>query len=605
VSATGDQHEIGHEGGDAQALLLRWRERLLAGVVTTCLFALIPPFAIQLWQWRRNVPGILPGMQLCVAAWLALFAFSRWRVAFRMRAAVFMVMAFALVASSIVAEGLAPAHFAAVCTLCTLGVLLYSRAVAYVLLAGSAAAMAVAAVLYHAHWLTPLSAQRLDVHVPMNWLRVGLFAIFPSALAAIAVGYLLDKLQQTLTVRGQLVARLKDEVAQRERALNELEAAQARLVQAQKLEAIGQLAAGIAHDFNNTLSVIQMEAELLLRRPREADSVVRGAEAMLSAAERGSQLARQLLLWNRAEAARRPVIDAVRTFEDCVRALTRLLPSEITFQVQIAPAPLAVSILPSELQQIVLNLGINARDAMLGGGTLALGLEQRALAPEAAQRLGVTAGRYAVLNCRDTGPGMDSATLARVFEPFFTTKDPGRGTGLGLTNVWNIARRVAGCVQVESAEGVGTRVAVFLPLSEAPLSTRDDSTPLPVAGRRETVLVVEDDIRLRALLVTSLSDAGYVVLDAPSVDAAIHLERAHPGPIDLVCTDVVMPGRPARELLAELRTRHPEAGVLVCSGYSEDEQIARGIQSGEYKHLGKPFTRSALLAAVRGAIERA
>lgn len=602
VSAT-QSSELPDES-DAETLLARWRARMLGGVIATCVCALLPPVAIMTWQWLGDVPGLGDGLSLGYGSTLALIALGLWRGPYRLRAATLIALGYLTISAAIFLDGFSPAQFAAICTLTTLGVLLYGLRVAYALLAASAVSMAAAAYFFHLGYLSPLDAVALDVRNPLNWLRMGLFTVFPCATAAVATGYLLDKLHQTLHARSQLVARLRDEVAQRERTLAELEATQARLLQAQKLEAIGQLAAGIAHDFNNTLSVVAMEAELLKRRHTDPASVARGAEAMLSAAERGSQLTRQLLLFNRIESARRPVIDIVIAFEECVQVLTRLLPSEITFQVEIAASPMHVCILPGELQQIVLNLGINARDAMPDGGGLHFRLDACELSEYEARRLGLSAGHYVRFSCRDTGTGMDQVTLSRVFEPFFTTKKPGRGTGLGLTNVWNIVRRAKGNVQAESRIAQGTYLQVHLPLSAAQPVVIQEPV-VPPLGKHETVLVVEDDIRLRALLVTLLADAGYVVLEAQSADVALNVERAHTGPIDLVCTDVVMPGKPAREFLAELRTRRAQTRVLVCSGYSEDEQIARGISTGEYLHLGKPFTRAALLAAVREALDTA
>jgi signal transduction histidine kinase/CheY-like chemotaxis protein len=575
---------------------------MLQGVIVTCVVTLVPSVAMMTWQWLEGVPGLSEGLCLGYISTLSLSALALWRGPERRRAALLIGTGYLFVMAAIFADGFSPAQYPAVCTLITISVLLYGLRVASYLLAASAAGMVAAAYLFHIGYLTPIDAVAIDVRNPINWIRVILFTVYPSATAAVATGYLVDKLRQTLNARSELVARLRDEVVQRERTLAELEATQTRLLQTQKLEAIGQLAAGIAHDFNNTLSVIAMEAELLKRRNTEPSSVALSADALLSAAERGSQLTRQLLLFNRADAARRPVIDVVKAFEECLQVLTRLLPSEITFQVEIATSPMHVCILPGELQQIVLNLGINARDAMPSGGELHLRLEPCELTADDAQRLGVGAGQYVKFSCRDTGAGMDSVTLSRVFEPFFTTKNLGRGSGLGLTTVWSIVQRVRGSIHVDSTPNAGTLLQVCLPLSAAvPVVAQ-----LPVApsgGTNETILVVEDDIRVRALLVTLLADAGYVVLEAQSADAASSLERAHKGPIDLVCTDVVMPGTPARELLAEIQQRRPAAGVLVCSGYSEDERIARGISSGEFVYLGKPFTRAALLAAVREALQ--
>jgi signal transduction histidine kinase/ActR/RegA family two-component response regulator len=588
---------------DGEGSLAKWRARLLNGVIVTSAVALLPAVLIQTWQWLHGLQGVQPGLLLAVIAICSLSALAVWRAPYTRRAALLMALGCGLIATALLIDGLAPAQFVAMCALTTICVLLYSARAAYITLAASGVCMAIAAFVFARGYATPTPAEYLDERNPLNWLRVGLFTLFPSATAAVATNYLLGKLRNTLQTRNRLVRQLSDEVNQRERALAELERTQTRLLHAQKLEAIGQLAAGIAHDFNNTLSVVALEAELLKRGKPDSTRVMRGAEALLGAAERGRQLTQQLLLFGRAEHILRPVIDIVQTFEDCVRALQRLLPSEIAFELETASAPLWVCIPPSELQQIVLNLGINARDAMSHGGSLRMQLERVELVATEAAQLGITAGSYALLSCRDTGSGMDSITLGRLFEPFFTTKGPGRGTGLGLTNVWNIAQRAAGTVQAESPAGKGALLRVYLPLSNAPPTTGDESARPEELHGHETVLVVEDDIRVRALLVSLLADAGYNVLDAACVDGALLLEREHAGKLDLICTDVVMPGRPARELIAQLRERRPDAAILVCSGYSEDEQIARGIRSGEFKHLAKPFTRHALLAAVRGALE--
>ena len=588
----------------AEQLLTRWRERLLTGVIGTSIAALVPACAIHIWQASHGIVGASSGSWISLVSIVLLTALAFWPAPYRLRAAILLGIGFAAVATAVFLEGFAPAQCVLVGLMGTVSAVLYSTRIAAWVIAGSAACMSIAALLFNRGVLAPISTDHMDVTNPANWLRVGLYTLFASATAAIASGYLLGKLRETLQARTSLVEQLRDEIAQRERALHELERTQAQLVQAQKLEAIGQLAAGIAHDFNNTLSIVSLEAGLLARTPK-AESVRRSAESLLGAAERGKQLTQQLLLYSRPPSGDRAVIDATQAFEECVGALRRLLPSEITFEVEIAPGPLVVNLQPSELHQIVLNLGINARDAMTGGGTLRLGLESTTLDADGGHALGLAPGRYVVLTCRDSGCGMSTATLSRIFEPFFSTKGPGRGTGLGLTNVWNIAKRVHGHVTVASALHAGTTLRVYLPLSAATLTAADESPVGPLPWQvQETVLVVEDDSRIRALLVATLSDAGYQVLDAPNVDAALALESAHAGSIDVVCTDAVMPGRQARELVAELRLRRPDAGILVCSGYSEDEQITRGIRSGEFKHLGKPFTRGELLAAVRAALER-
>ena len=587
---------------DSDSSLISWRGRLLDGILATGFFALLPGVITQIWQWRHDPYKHQSGLLLAIIGLGALGALTRWRAPYARRAKTLMTLGCLLTPAAMLSQGLNPGHFVAMCALATIAVLLYSARAAYLVLAAGATFMTVAAFLFERGILPVLPASFLDERVPMNWLRIGMFTLFPSAIAAVATNYLLGKLHDTLRARSELVLRLRDEVVQRERALAELERAQTQLLHGQKLEAIGRLAAGIAHDFNNTLAVVTLEAELLKRRGLAQVAIERGAEALLGAAERGRNLTRQLLLFSRPEPALRTVIETSYAFEECVQALRRLLPAEIVFELDLTREWLCVRIAHSELQQIVLNLGINARDAMPRGGTLYMSLARTELDPDRAEPLGLAPGAYALLSCRDTGSGMDAITLAHLFEPFFTTKAPGRGTGLGLTNVWNIAQRAGGAVHAESHRPHGATLRVYLPLTDAAPTPAERKPAAAQLQGTETVLVVEDDIRVRALIVSLLADAGYKTLDAASVDAALTLERAHAGTIDLLCTDVVMPGRPARELIAELRAHRPRLHVLVCSGYSEDEQIARGIRSGEWKHLPKPFTREALLAAVRGAL---
>jgi signal transduction histidine kinase/CheY-like chemotaxis protein len=589
---------------DADVLLTRWRERVLTGVLATSVAALIPAWLIHAWQSMQGISGAQSGMWLGLASIVVLSSLLFAPSKARWRTAVAVGLGFSVIAACMLMEGFAPAQCVLICVVTNMAALLYSSRIAALIMAASAVSMLIAAYAYSHGLFAPNGNGHMDVTNPVNWLRVGLYTFFASATASVASSYLLGKLRLTLHARTALVAQLSDEVAQRERALAELERTQAQLLQAQKLEAIGQLAAGIAHDFNNTLSVITLEAELL-KRQHPSDGMTRGADSLLGAAERGKQLTQQLLMFSRPRSLERPTIEGTQTFAECVDALRRLLPSEITFAMEIAPGPLNLGVQPSELQQLVLNLGINARDAMTGGGTIRLSLERQEVAPDSARLLGLAPASYALLTCSDTGCGMDEATLSRVFEPFFTTKRPGRGTGLGLTNVWNIAERAGGCVKIVSVLGEGTTLRVYLPIKPA-VAARHADKPVQHMQRRahETILVVEDDIRIRALLVATLADAGYNVLDAQGVDAALALERTHAGAIELLCTDVVMPGRPARELIVEFRARRPDTMVLVCSGYSEDEQIARGIRTGEFAHLDKPFNRAALMVAVRTALDR-
>ncbi|MET0388235.1 MAG: response regulator [Polyangiales bacterium] len=599
-AAAGERGDCAIEG--AEELLGVWRQQVLQGVITTALLLTLPAWSLQYWQSTHHVDGAHLGLWSNFAGLVVLAGSWFWRGPYLWRAGSLLAAGTAVFAAAVWSEGLAPAQCVLACLLTvTAAVLLSARAAAAMLLVQVTWVTFAAVLFSRGLRVVQISQDHVAVDDPLNWLRVGMYTLFGSATAGVAAGYLLGKLRETLQARTRLLDKLRSEVAERERTAAALEQTRARLAHAQKLEAIGQLAAGIAHDFNNTLSVVSLEAELIKRRS-SAEPVLQSADSLLSAAMRGKQLTQQLLLFSRAERKGQAHIEATEVLTACVDALRRLLPSELTFEIAIAPGPLWLPVDEGELQQIVLNLGINARDALAGrrSGRLRVSLETVQLGPEQAAPLGVAPGMFALLRCEDTGAGMGPSTLQRVFEPFFTTKPPGRGTGLGLTNVWNIVQRSRGVVQLDSTLDVGTTCRVYLPLIAAGVvaeATRASSSP--PAKREATILVVEDDIRIRALIVTTLAEAGYSVLDAANVDNALDVERTHRGPIDVLCTDIVMPGRPARELIAELRARRPNIGVLICSGYSADEQIARGIQSGETKQLDKPFTRAALLTAIR------
>jgi signal transduction histidine kinase/ActR/RegA family two-component response regulator len=589
---------------DDEQLLNQWRERLLNALITTALAVLVPAWSLQMWQSQHGVAGAELGVWWNFAGMAALLALRLWRGPHAVRAGTVIGVACVVVAASFVEEGFAPAQCVLVCLVTTLAALLFNARIAAAVLAANVLCMALAAYAFGKGLRPTHGYEHLDITQPLNWVRIGLYTTFGSATAAVGASYLLRKLRETLEARTRLLESLRAEVAERERTASVLERTQARLAHAQKLEAVGQLAAGIAHDFNNTLSVVSLEAELL-KLHSASEPVGRAADALLAAATRGKQLTQQLLLFSRVERKRNARIEATQVLTACADTLRRLLPAELSFEVSIATGPLWLPLSEGELQQIVLNLGLNARDAVSGrsGVRVCLSLELVEIGEEQAALLGVAPGQFCMLRCEDAGAGMSASTLQRAFEPFFSTKPAGRGTGLGLTNVWNIAQSAHGAVHIDSTPGVGTTCCVYLPLAAA-VAASSAGAPAPEAVRAGgTVLVVEDDIRIRALIVTNLSEAGYTVLDAPNVDAALVLERSYPGSIEVLCTDVVMPGRPARELIAELRARRPNIRVVVCSGYAPDEQIARGISSGECLQLDKPFTRTALLSVIGAAIE--
>ena len=360
------------------------------------------------------------------------------------------------------------------------------------------------------------------------------------------------------------------------------------LRQAQKMEALGRVAGGVAHDFNNLLTVILGSADLLDRRLAGDDPQRPVVDRIAGAAERAAALTGQLLAFSRRQVLRPAVVDLGASVQRGAEMLRRLIGEDVTLSLELAPTPLPIRADPVQLEQVLLNLAINARDAMPDGGTLTL----RVLVD--------LPGRRACLEVEDTGEGMDLATLEHVFEPFYTTKGPGQGTGLGLAMVYGIVTQSGGDIAVESHPGRGSIFRVKLPLAdgaaeglpEAPAAATPEATP---AAARETVLVAEDDEAVRRLVQDVLEGAGYRVLAAGTGEAALALAADHAGPVDLLVSDVVMPGMRGPELAARLAEARPGVPVVLMSGYA-DRDLRIGAETPVF--LAKPFTPGALLEGV-------
>ena len=379
-----------------------------------------------------------------------------------------------------------------------------------------------------------------------------------------------------------------------------------QLASAQRLESIGRLAGGVAHDFNNMLNVVISHAELA-REEAVVPGVRESLEQILGAARRSAALTSQLL----AFARRQPVVPRPLELNDTVarmlQMLRRLLGEDLELEWRPAAHPVGVHMDPSQIDQVMTNLCVNARDASSGAGrvTIATGVT---VLDEAgcAGHIGATPGEYAVLSVRDSGHGMTPEVRARIFEPFFTTKEQGRGTGLGLATVMGIVSQNGGFIDVISAPGAGTTFRVHLPLREAP--GRDDSetlppvvTPPPEPGG-ETILVVEDEAEILHVTQRILERRGYVVLAASSPESALVLARAHQGMIDMVISDVIMPGMNGRELVTRLRQDRPGLRSLFMSGYTADHIAHHGMLEPGVNFLQKPFSPADLLARVRAIV---
>ena len=382
-----------------------------------------------------------------------------------------------------------------------------------------------------------------------------------------------------------------------ERRLTELQ-----LQQAQKMEAIGRLAGGVAHDFNNLLTAILGHGELIMASV--ADPAVRAdLEEITKASHRASRLTRQLLAFSRKQRLVPQVLDLNGVVVDLGKMLTRVIGEDIKLEIQ-AGSPLDhTKVDPVQVEQVLLNLVVNSRDALPQGGTVRISTANAQLDAEFAQRHeGATAGRYVTLAVQDDGCGMDGATLAHAFEPFFTTKGPAKGTGLGLATVYGIVSQSGGFVTIDSAPGVGTTVTTYLPaVAEALEPSVERAMPRALSGS-ETILLAEDDPSVRSLIVRTLNRHGYKVLESHDVAEAIALAGRKNGPIHLLLTDIVMPDMSGPNLAQLVLRDHPDIKVLYVSGFPWNDAAGSGAGS-RASFLAKPFTPTALATSVRDCLD--
>jgi hypothetical protein len=383
-------------------------------------------------------------------------------------------------------------------------------------------------------------------------------------------------------------------------------AVEAQLLQAQKLESVGQLAAGMAHDFNNLLTAIHGYAELLGRSLPDGDPRRADLDEILRAADRAAELTRQLIAFSRRQILRPRVLDPAEVVEGIVPMLRRLMGEHIAVVTHKEPALGNVKADPSQLEQVILNLAVNARDAMPDGGELTIETANVELdAKYARAHPEVSPGRYVLLSFIDTGVGMDPDTKARAFEPFFTTKEPGIGTGLGLATVYGIVKQSSGSIYLYTEPGRGTTFKIYLPrVEEEATAVTEPVTVRPAVTGSATILLVEDNAAVRVFARRVLEAQGYTVLEAASGGAALTLATSQVGSLDLLVTDVVMPGMQGHQLADRLWADRPDMPVLYVSGFTQDSSLTNDISKREVAFLPKPFTADALERAVRDAIDR-
>jgi PAS domain S-box-containing protein len=377
-----------------------------------------------------------------------------------------------------------------------------------------------------------------------------------------------------------------------------------QLRQAQKMEAVGRLAGGIAHDFNNLLTVVIGYSDCLVADLPKQASAQRMAKEIHTAAERAAELTGQLLAFGRKAIVSPKVLQLNGAIRETEAMLRRLIGEDIELAITLVPADLKIRMDPGQLHQVILNLSLNARDAMPKGGRLTIATAPLLLDDQAARtRPNLQSGPHALLTVGDTGCGMSPDVVAHLFEPFFTTKEVGKGTGLGLATVYGIIDQAGGHTEVETKPGQGTTFRIYLPRVEVPATDLEIQLPGSPLRGAETVLLVEDERLVRAYTGHVLRERGYQVLEAADGAEALKLCTEHPGPLHLLLTDVVLPRLSGRELAERTTALRPGLRVLYISGYTGDTVLRHGVIQEDVQFLAKPFTPKALAGKVREVLD--
>jgi two-component system cell cycle sensor histidine kinase/response regulator CckA len=398
---------------------------------------------------------------------------------------------------------------------------------------------------------------------------------------------------------------LISDITERKRAEQEMKALEEQLRQSQKMEAIGRLAGGVAHDFNNILTVIGGHCEISLLGLREEDPRRENIKEIKSVADRAANLTRQLLAFSRCQIMQVKVLDLNTILKDINKMLYRIIGEDIELIMDLSEGLGKVKTDPGQIEQVILNLAVNARDAMPNGGKLLIETANMELDEVYARsHVGVKPGHYVMFSISDTGVGMTPEVKERIFEPFFTTKEMGKGTGLGLSTVYGIVKQSGGNIWVYSEPNRGTTFKIYLPrtdefVEESGEKAGDHKTP----HGRETILLVEDEKAVRKLVIEFLNKQGYKVLEACHGDDGLFICKQHQGPIHLVLTDVVLPGINGQELAEHLLTLRPEMKVVYMSGYPIDAITYRSVSETKKVFLQKPFKLNALVRKVREALD--
>ncbi len=397
------------------------------------------------------------------------------------------------------------------------------------------------------------------------------------------------------------------DITERKRSEEEKASLQDQLRQSQKIEAIGRLSGGIAHDFNNLLTTISGNAQLSLLDLKQGDPLRGNIEEIRKASERAADLTRQLLAFSRKQVMEMQVLDLNFIVQGLDKMLHRLLGEDIDL-VTVLPEGIGnVKADPGQIEQVIVNLAVNARDAMIEGGKLTIETSDVELDEEYAHKhIAVQPGRYVMFSVSDTGEGMTPEVKERIFEPFFTTKEQGKGTGLGLSTVYGIVKQSGGNIWVYSEPGKGTTFKIYLPEVDEPIEESEEKgVKEEILTGSETILLVEDDEEVRKLAVRILKKQGYNVLEASQGLDAFLICEEHEEPMHLLLTDVVMPKMSGRELADRIASIHPEIKVLFMSGYTDNAIAHHGILEKGTNFMQKPFTVDGLARKVREVLDKA
>ncbi|MEW6366004.1 MAG: ATP-binding protein [Acidobacteriota bacterium] len=414
------------------------------------------------------------------------------------------------------------------------------------------------------------------------------------------------RVQSRTAELSKTIAVLKEQIAERKRAEDAMQRMQSQLLQAQKMEAVGTLAGGVAHDFNNLLTAIQGHLEMAMLRIQESDPLYRDLKKTRLSATRAADLTRKLLLFSRRQPMEFTSVSINKTIENFMRILDRLIGEDIAVETRLAPDIWPLWADEGTIEQVIMNLVLNARDAMPEGGKITIETKNATLTEEdCADTSEARPGRFVRLAVADTGVGMGQSVLSHIFEPFFTTKEAGKGTGLGLSVVYGIVKQHGGWVCVLTAPGAGSEFVVYIPsLHAKPAEAPEEVTSLEgLQGNGECVLLVEDEAGVLEVAGRALRENGYTVLEATSFAEAVDMYRAQDKQIKLLFSDVVLPDKSGVQLADELLSMNRRLKVLLTSGYTEQRSQARQIRDRGIRFLPKPYSLTDLLRTVKEIVE--